>query len=394
MSFNMRSFGTRLTLGLILGSVGAVFAFMESTSTALSDNNPAIALRLNGGNEIAAQRMATSQMKNFKDAKSMELARDLTLGALKNAAGLAPSIRNYALLSEQKLLPGDPSALMQIASQFSRRDLPTQLWFIEREAQSGDVGRTLSAYDLALTSNPEIQPILFPIMAKAVADPELTQPIANMLKRDPTWAPQFFAHFYQNADAIQNFPLLLSALGTDAERLIPINMRQSLAQSLVKKGEWDAAFQTSLLGKKSVKLSDFGNDEQRISPPFGWAYSPSGNVGFSLDQQQNLSVQVGRGAGATIATRTVRLPSPNFKFSALIESNNAILEQIPRFVIFCADKNLPGKRLIPILASKGRFTVSDNVTLPTCRFATIQIAIPSNFSSPEYAVTLSGVSLQ
>ena len=393
MSATTANIGIRMILGLSLGLIGGVFAFVESTATALSDNNPALALTINGDNEIAAQRMANLHMKNIDDQKSLQSAKALTLAALENAPGLAPSIRNFALLSELKVLDGNTDDLMQMATKFSRRDLPTQLWLIEKEVQGGDAAKTLAVYDLAMTSNPEIREILFPILANGVTDSELVGPIAKVLKTEPTWAPAFYAHFYENETVLGNFLYLLNALGPDSERLIPIGIRGSLANSLIKKGEWDAAYQTSLLGIKSIKVSDFGNDKERISPPFGWSYVPSGTVGYSVGNDNILSVKAGRGAGTTIAARVVRLPSDSFKFVATITSADANLDQVPRFALSCMDKQSVEQRLSPKSIGKGKFSISENLYFSNCKFAKIYIILPSNFSGPDFTASIHGVDL-
>ena len=393
MSTARRNIGARMIMGLALGLIGGTFAFMESTSSALSDNSPALALKFNGKNEIAAQRMASSLLKNLDDQKSLQSARALTLTALNQAAGLAPSLRNYAILSEQGLMDGDPNALMQMAAKFSKRDLPTQLWLIEKEAQSGDIGKTLAAYDLAMTSNPELRAVLFPILATAVSDEELLTPIADLLKTEPQWGPGFYAYFAQDERVLANFPVLLNALSSDAQSLIPVSTRRNLANNLIKIGNWEAAYRTSSLGNISLEMSDFSNDDDRIAPPFGWSFSPSGTVGFTVNDNATLSINVGLGAGTTLASRVVRLPAANAKLQAVISSDNATLDQIPRVSVVCIDQKSSEQRFAPKSIGNNKFAISDKISQPNCRFVNVKLIVPSNFSGPAFAASIESINV-
>lgn len=89
---------------------------------------------------------------------------------------------------------GDPkraSETMRVAYRASRRDVVSQLYWIENASASGDVQATLRHYNVALLTHPELNAALLPILSSAIAYPEIRTELRPYLKAGAKWAPEF-----------------------------------------------------------------------------------------------------------------------------------------------------------------------------------------------------------
>lgn len=384
----------KLAIAAVFGGVASVFGFLDSAGQALSDNAPQLALKFDPHNEIAAQRLVNNLLKSYEDKAAMAQAARLTQDTARTAPGLAPVLRSYALLVEAKLLKGDPAQLMQMAAAFSKRDLPTQLWLIEQRAASGDIDGTLAYYDTAMQTNPEVRSLLYPILGRAVADPELTSPIANMLRTNPVWGAGFYRSFAQDKDALPNFPLLMAALGDDALTLVPQSARASAASALLEAGELEAAEKVALFGVDGGHVSDFSNGKGRALPPFGWELVRSGTVSADVAEDNGLSIEVGRGAGGVAARRIVRLNGGTLSLSGTMTAKGGALEQLPRINLACMGRKKDNIIVLPTAMGQGQYRFAETVNLSQCPFVEISIRAPGNFVDAPISAQISGLELK
>ena len=384
----------KLAAAVLLGGVATVFSFLDSAGQALSDSAPAMAAKFDANNEVANQRLITLLLKQFEDPKSLAEAARMTQHTARTAPGLAPVLRSYALLVEANQLNGDVPALMQMASEFSKRDLPTQLWLIEQRAASGDIDGTLAYYDTAMQTNPEVRAILYPVLGRAVSDPDLTRPIAEMLRKNPVWAPGFYRSFAEDKEALTNFPTLMAALGDDAMRLIPKSARVAAALALMDAGQLEAAETVALFGMDAGNLSDFSNGKGRALPPFGWELVRSGTVSADVADDNSLIVEGGRGAGGVAARRLVRLQNGSFTITGTMIAKGATLEQLPRLHLACRGRKQDNVIVLPKAAGQGTFTFSESVSMPQCPFVEISIRLPGNFVDAPISAQITALGMQ
>lgn len=390
----MPKINIRFTVAIIVGGVLSFISFRESASHALSDNAPALAVQISPGNEIAGQRLANILMKDFNNDNALDKAAIIVERNLRTAPGQPALLRNYAILADKKRFDGDPVAIMKLAASLSKRDLPAQLWMIEREVAKGNVESTLTHYDNVLRSNPATYPVLFPVLGKALLDPTLIGPIVKMLKKRPAWANSFYVSFSTDKDIATNFPLLIDAFGDKADEYIPGGIRTSVSQTLAEMGNLDKAEKVALLGKTNGNFSDFGNNNGTIQPPFGWQLIPSGTIGTKTNEKGQLLIDIDRGDGGVIAVRTFRIPALNFQIRANFYTSLAKIERLPILLVSCATTGTNLQKVEPKLTGKDSFTLTQSISMPNCQFATLQIQMPSNFNGVSFTIKSNEVSVQ
>jgi hypothetical protein len=160
--------------------------------------------------------------------KQIKSAAPLAERALQRDPTMAPAARILAL---NALVDKDAAAagkLFDYSASVSRRDLATQLWYIEKEVAEEDVEGALKHFDIALRTSPGSQRILFPILTSALQDPQLRPAIAKLLASKPAWAALFLqqsALSSPNPVSVANLYLTMNALGKpptpDVIRVLP-----------------------------------------------------------------------------------------------------------------------------------------------------------------------------
>ena len=369
----------KLAVAGLLGSLAATASFLDSAGQALSDSAPAMAIRFDPHNEIANQRQITRLLAQFDNKTALARAAAMTKDTAQTAPGLAPILRSFALLAEAGHLQGDVPQLMEMASQFSKRDLPTQLWFIEQRAKSGDIDGTLAYYDNAMQANPEVRKLLFPILGRAVADAELIGPIARLLRTNPDWAASFYHSFTADREALANFPALMVALGEDAPTLIPNAARKAAASALMRAGALEKAETVAMFGMDATDLSDFSNGDGRALPPFGWELIRSATISAFVAKDSSLRIEIGRGAGGLAAHRVVRMKGGSLTITGTMTTKGGALDQLPRLNLNCVGQRGDSIIVLPHATGRNQYRFADTVSWPSCSFVRIAISAPGNF---------------
>ena len=230
-----------------------------------------------------------------------------------------------------------------------------------------------------MRTNPEVRALLYPILGRAVADPDLVGPIAKLLRTNPPWASGFYRSFATDEEALANFPALMTALGGDAVTLIPTSARTQASSALLNAGNFEAAEAVALFGMDKGNLSDFSNGKGRALPPFGWDLVRSGTVSATITGQSTLMIEVGRGAGGVAAKRLIRLNGSLLTIDGMMASKATTTEQLPRLQIACNGQRKDVSIVLPMPAGPGLYRFSDTINIPQCAFAELSIRVPGNF---------------
>lgn len=80
---------------------------------------------------------------------------------------------------------------MRVAYLVSRRENISGLYLIESASAAGDVKATLAHYNAVLLTQPELNPVLLPILSSALAYPEVRTQLRPYLQAGAKWVPTF-----------------------------------------------------------------------------------------------------------------------------------------------------------------------------------------------------------
>ncbi|USU10665.1 hypothetical protein NF700_17825 (plasmid) [Sphingomonadaceae bacterium OTU29MARTA1] len=127
------------------------------------------------------------------------------------------------------------------AYKLSRRDLRTQLWVIEDAVGRGSISEVLNHYDTTLRVFPNIDKILYPILANASANPAIRSVLIRKLYSKPVWSDSFIYYVAGNSPDLQSTALLFNRL-RQVGVAVPESAQTRLVDALLTAGRMDAAW--------------------------------------------------------------------------------------------------------------------------------------------------------
>lgn len=157
-------------------------------------------------NQLSATPRTPAGMAQAESFAMRALRRDPTSVIAARTLGLS-------LVDRRDRAGGD--ALLSYAESLSRRDLPTQLFFIEASVQRNDIAGALLHYDRALRTSPRARDILLPILVQAATDATISGPLAELLSQRPPWWPFFMDRLVADGTSPEALAHMILALRLD-----------------------------------------------------------------------------------------------------------------------------------------------------------------------------------
>jgi hypothetical protein len=238
--------------------------------------------------------------------------------ALRAEPLLAAAVRQLALVET----PDNPARGMprlRLDEQITRRDVATQLQLIDAAARMGDVVEALRHYDRALLVAPDLAPKLFPILSRAMSEPEIWTALRKYAARP--WFNLLLGASLGNG-AEPSSVIRLAAYARPSEVPGEDNTSKQalctqLLRQLVAGGDYAEArdFARSLPGSAHAVLGDIGvnaaTTDARLAP-LGWELSNDDAVETSLVNGEGLDVRIAPARSALAATRVTLLPAGEY----------------------------------------------------------------------------------
>lgn len=315
----------------------------------------------------------TSNLPQVDALATTALRRDPTATPAAIARGLIADLR------------GDhPTARrwFRYADRLSKRDLLTQLWFIEDRVQAGDVPGALARYDLALRATPSSSSLLFPIMAQAASTAEVGPGLNALLRTRPTWGSSFVSYLISSSKDLE--AIVRTTMGVINRD--PVNGRDQLAAlvgRLVSEGRYDLAWRVYQAfgrnrGSNAVVRDNTFSDMVPVSA-FEWAYPDALSLSPEHGQEGGKSVlyvPANPDQDGEAARQLVKLGKGIWRLSAKVGANTQPPVDAPRLRVRCADAS--GRMLIdiPFPQTSSVSKIAGDFTAPAnCSYAWLSIAV-------------------
>jgi len=249
------------------------------------------------------------------------------------------------------------------ADAMSRRDIPTQMWLIERNVAANNVPGALAHYGVALRVAPETSQQLFPILAAALNDPDLVLPITRLVRDGDSWRSQFLYFVNVNATNLPHLARLYLTLGRMGAPPAPVQT-VALLSRMIQAGDLDSASSLYVQLDPRWRRDDIaaqlngGFDHEGDSPPLGWEIADGaasrgdrpgagGNPALIVnvpDADSNLS-----------ARRLMLLPAGAYRFTANIGRVDGAGQGRLRIALACREGGGPPSIIMaPIPPASGR----------------------------------------
>ena len=356
-----------------IGFAALVLCYFAATLALASTErrlHPAAALRAAPYDAQALAGAAYASLQVDQSPAALTRSAQMATQALAREPINVAALRTLGLIAA---IRGDvigAQARFAMVERLSRRDLATQLWWIEFEVARGSVPGALTYFDEALRTSPQSADILLPILASAVQEAPIATALAPFLASRPSYFRQFFI---QASDTTPDIAQVSRIGRTLLNRLDPDD--QDLINRIIlrygRDGKYDNAWRVFVWASGRQPENNVVNGDFDSPTPlrlFNW--SPTENDALTAEISPRdgsnslyLIARVSRG----LATRQlVRLSAGRYQLSAIVGDVPDARIDRPTIGIACAKDDKPVLNQVsfpPTAAASGiRLTAQFDVT--------------------------------
>ena len=345
---------------LAVAALAGLVAFSSSVAHISSRNDPKRALAWAPNDARAKGEAAALLTTRPEGPEQLALAKRLAADAAAQDPTVISAFRALGLAAD---LEGDDAAALGYftrASELSRRDRPTQLWFIAYYARQQDEVAFVRQFDVALRSSESNLEELLPVLVSATAEPRILPPLRAVLAKRPPWALTFMVQmisFGPDLDTVVSLTRGHLDPKDDYQRVLI----QALIDRLVTAREFDLAAQVFSDAAPETKAAGvWGGDFESETEfaPFGWdltdeeelfavrALRPGDDANYAL-QLTAFNAKTG-----TVARQLLRLDAGAHRLQGETGAIPAEAYARPRVRISCAGRE-PGAPLLEVVPAAG-----------------------------------------
>lgn len=262
--------------GIAAGALLAAAVFLPASLASWADvDHQGIAAKIAPWNAPVSADAAAALSQDPRSPRVRRLVRHALMRDLTQVQAI--ELRALDLAASGRT--AQARQLFNLSNRLSRRSLPTRLWLIQDAVDRGDVGGALRNFDIALRTTSDAQPILFPVLAKASADPTLTTALAQTLDRPSDWRLMFIDWVLGNSADVASVANVVAHMRD--ERFVTANsLDLRLVDRLVTSGEFEQAMALNRrFGHPVVGVADPSFTGTVGRYPFGWGLVSNGSIG-------------------------------------------------------------------------------------------------------------------
>lgn len=338
-------------LAVVLGYYGVTFSIAQ----ALVDRNPSLAYRLAPYDGRITAAYATSLAGEDATPEDRTRADELGKRALRQDSTAVAAAVTLGVNADVR---GDKAAARRYftyAQSLSRRDLRTQLWMIEYAVARGDVPAALHQYDITLRVFPDLEKLLYPVLASASGDPAIRSELAKTLVGKPLWGESFINFVAGHGPDPRSTAALFVELRR-AGATVPASARAGVIDALIAKGQTDAAWSYYAAVRAGVdrRRSRDPRFAAGIEPPSRFDWVPLSNGALTAGIQGGLfDFAAPASVGGPMLQQLQLFPSGRYRLIGHSTGIEQTEDASPYWMLKCQDGRELGRVNVPNSTTAG-----------------------------------------
>lgn len=302
-------------MALALGA--AVALGWQSLAVQAGRASPQAAMRFGSKPEARLRAAMLAGLQDQKRLADRQIVRDAK--AVLAAQPLdAPALRMLAFQARQSGRRQEALRFARLAEKVTRRETLTQILLAEEDARDGKARSALGHIDMALRATSRGRPVLFTVLAKVMADPQIRREMVGYVDRRAPWLPEFLDHSVREspAGAANAARLLIAARAETRPRLLqPI--APLLLGMLVDQREFGLARDIHRMIRRGARdlTADASMTRASFDPRFGpFSWTPvegaasGASVSYEADGEATVSAFASSDEKGVVLSRVLRLP--------------------------------------------------------------------------------------
>lgn len=325
----------RLVFGVATAAIAAVAAW-QATAMTMSGPNPAMIVAIDGTNPRALP-LVVDQLSavDGKPGMPREAVLPQIRGALERKPLTTRALRQLAAWEEAQGRMDSSRALLDVGARVGRRDPLLNIMLAKDAARSGDGPVVLRHLDAALSTFPEANREVFPLLTQALVDPGLREGLKLYMGRP--WAEPFMLFAAQNGDPVAVLDLALSAPRVQSSPKYE-RFRSELVSNLVGKGASGRAIAyVQRTAAPSADLTGAGISLATTNPlfaPVTWRLRNDNGIYVSAEAER-LLVSVDPAARGNAIERVFALTPGRYTLSAISTAPQAAEQVVGTWSATC-----------------------------------------------------------
>jgi hypothetical protein len=370
----------------------AVFAVGASAGQIYAKSAPELVLRLwpradEARAQYAARKIADIDVpiatRQVADAMASDvIAHDPTNVTALRTRGLAAALAGHQTTALR---------WMRYSEVLSRRDLPTQLWWIEEAINQNDIDTALLHYDRALRTSNGAVDLLFPVLIAASAEPEVADKLSRLLASRPNWWGPFMNRLIGEAPAPVVLDRFARRLRLSPNDPLHPDFFPRILQRLVAADDFrraDALYRIAVPQRQATLQN--GNFELADGiAPFAWTLTDDGELNATIEPRPDgaagfaLILNARNGRTGVVATQALSLAAGRYLLRGVAAQTGLEDATRPTVKIRCGS-------IHPIDIASLRLPVASEQPRPFQSELTIPASCPGVWLSIEATSDLNG----
>lgn len=230
------------------------------------------ALATDTATDTAGSAATATDAGTAADPATIAKARTLAQQALDRSPVQASAARAIGVAALSARDNATAGRAFTYAARLSRRDLPTELYWIESNVTRGDIRAALHYYDVAMSVSVKSRAMLGNILIAASAEPNVATELAKLLKTQPRWLPEFYQRLMgqgENPATLAHIANVMAFDGRDPGQAPFVSMTLNRLVALGAYGEARTLYRRSVGGAdETVRNASF--ERANTLQPFDW----------------------------------------------------------------------------------------------------------------------------
>lgn len=370
-----------------------------SASTVMAVYNPARAVSLNPFNASAKAQVANDLVYVTGDARQTGTAAALARQALDGNPTIASAYRMIGLDNARRGKPVKPAIMA--ATYLTRRDHVANLWLIEDAVKRGRIDLAMTDVDASLRSSRRAQALLFPILGRAISEPDMRPQFVRLFRANPDWLPNFLGYYIGSKQKAAPLAQVILPIRKDLPPSYA-ELDQTLIGMMVNQQDFDAArnYARAIDSKADGDRQLMHNarfEEEGPFPPIDWHLIRESAYGSDIEKgakANRLVVVSDEERPNVVARQLVQLAPGTYRLSAqgrLVTSND---DASAVWAIACAEKGGTGV-LASVKFARGAAPSAADFTVGSgCRNYWVSLTAGAGYGSTSFQAEFQQVLLQ
>lgn len=380
---------------LVLGFASASLWFVLAITIprVFGGRSPELAIAWWPNDAKAQARIAAATVRKKPSAEKIALAQASAETALRRSPLIVEASRTLALLAVEAKREERAARLLAYAESLSRRDVSTQLIFIQRTVDQKQIVEALHHFDRVLRTSYGGRRALIPVLVAASSDSTVVEPLATLIASRPPWWGSFMYSLAQGNGSPRALAVITDRLHLDAHKKAEAELLRIVLTRLVKYGEYASAqaiYQEAMRSRPAsrslVQNGDFQNDP--LLPPFDWTMidepelAALRQVRQGTDHEFSLFLVAKNGRAGEVARQLLMLEPGGYRIAAVVGDVKGEADSRPTLSLTCAQgAKDPLVRLHGVDAPSSGVAIRQDFRIPPhgCPAQWLTLSIGSSF---------------